>query len=102
MHNIDTKQPLGHGAARKHKSERAMLYRTFTKLLNDESGATSIEYSLIAILVSLAVFLTLTSLGGALAGSFSVVSDLTDQAAASVAAGDSGGAASTRCRGHRG
>lgn len=66
-----------------------MLYRTFTKLLNDESGTTSIEYSLIAILVSLAVFLTLTSLGGALAGSFSVVSDLTDQAAGAVAAGDS-------------
>ncbi len=73
-----------------------MLYRTFTKLLNDEAGATSIEYSLIAILVSLAVFLTLTSLGGALAGSFSVVSDLADQAAGSVAAGDSGGAASVR------
>jgi len=66
-----------------------MLYRTFTKLLNDESGTTSIEYSLIAILVSLAVFLTLTSLGGALAGSFSVVSDFTDQAARAVAAGDS-------------
>ncbi len=73
-----------------------MLYRTFTKLLNDDSGATSIEYSLIAILVSLAVFLTLTSLGGALAGSFSVVSDLTDQAAGSLAADVSGGAASTR------
>ena len=73
-----------------------MLYRTFTKLLNDESGATSIEYSLIAILVSLAVFLTLTSLGGALAETFSVVSGLTDQAAATVAADDSRVAASTR------
>ncbi len=73
-----------------------MPYRTFTKLLNDESGATTIEYGLIAILVSLAVFLTLGSLGGALAESFSMVSDLADQAAGSVAAGESGGAASTR------
>ena len=65
-----------------------MPYRTFTKLLNDESGATTIEYGLIAILVSLAVFLTLGSLGGALAESISVVSGLTDQAAATVAADD--------------
>lgn len=63
-----------------------MPYRTFTKLLNDESGATTIEYGLIAILVSLAVFLALGSLGGALAESFGVVSGLTDQAAATVAA----------------
>ncbi len=73
-----------------------MPYQTFTELLNDESGATTIEYGLIAILVSLAVFLTLGSLGGALAESFGVVSGLTDQAAGSVAAGDSGVAASTR------
>ncbi len=72
-----------------------MPYAPFTKLLNDESGATSIEYGLIAILVSLAVFLTLGSLGGALAGSFSVVSELTDQAAGSVAADDFRVAAST-------
>ncbi len=73
-----------------------MPYATFTKLLNDESGATSIESGLIAILVSLAVFLTLGSLGGALAGSLSVVSDLADQAARSVAADDFGGAVSAR------
>ena len=66
-----------------------MPYRTFTRLLNDESGATSIEYGLIAILVSLAVFLTLGSLGGALAESFGVVSGFVEQAAATVAADNS-------------
>ena len=65
-----------------------MPYQTFTKLLNDESGATTIEYGLIAILVSLAVFLMLGSLGGALAESFNLVSGLTDQAAGTVAADD--------------
>ncbi len=63
-----------------------MPYLMFTELLNDESGTTSIEYSLIAILVSLAVFPVLVSLGGALAESFGVVSGLTDQAAGTVAA----------------
>lgn len=65
-----------------------MPYQTFTELLNDESGATTIEYGLIAILASLAVFLMLGSLGGALAESFDLVSGLTDQAAGTLAADD--------------
>ncbi len=66
-----------------------MPYPTITELLNDESGVTTIEYGLIAVLVSLAVLLTLGSLGGAVAESFSVVSGLTDQAAGTVAADES-------------
>ncbi len=73
-----------------------MPYAPFTKLFDDESGATSVEYGLIAILVSLAVFLTLGSLGGALAESLGVVSDLANRAAGSVAPDDFGGAASAR------
>jgi len=96
LHYFAMKRPLGHGAAREHEPERAMPYRNFRKLLNDESGATTIEYGLIAILVSLAVFLSLGVLGDALAESFSVVSNLTNQAAGTVVADNTRVAASLR------
>jgi pilus assembly protein Flp/PilA len=47
----------------------------FVKLFaSDESGATAIEYALIASLIAIALVAILTSLGGRLSGEFSEVS----------------------------
>jgi pilus assembly protein Flp/PilA len=45
------------------------------KLLRDESGATAIEYGLIAALVSVVIITVLTSLGGSLTATFQSVAD---------------------------
>ena len=47
---------------------------TFNKFLKDESGATAIEYGLIAALVSVAAIAALTALGSSLNTMFSSVS----------------------------
>ena len=47
-------------------------------LWQDDSGATAIEYGLLAALISVAIIVTVTSLGGTLNGVFSTVdTDLT-------------------------
>jgi pilus assembly protein Flp/PilA len=43
------------------------------KFLKDESGATAIEYGLIAALVAVACIVALTSVGGSLKGLFETV-----------------------------
>lgn len=43
-------------------------------LLNDESGATAIEYGLIAALISIAAIAAMTSMGTSLSTTFSKVS----------------------------
>ena len=45
----------------------------FTKLLRDESGATAIEYGLIAALIAVAAIAGMTSLGTTLGGTFNNV-----------------------------
>jgi pilus assembly protein Flp/PilA len=52
----------------------------FKELLNDESGATAIEYGLIAGLVSVAIIVALTALGDSLDAIFSQISDAIDSA----------------------
>ena len=47
---------------------------TFAKLLRDESGATAIEYGLIAALVAVAVMTTVSGLGSQLKTTFSKTS----------------------------
>ena len=47
---------------------------TLTQFLTDESGATAIEYGLIAALVSVAAIGALTALGGSLNTMFQTVS----------------------------
>ncbi|MEQ9555870.1 MAG: Flp family type IVb pilin [Rhodospirillales bacterium] len=47
---------------------------TIKKLLKDESGATAIEYGLIAALVSVAAIGALTAMGGSLNAMFTRVS----------------------------
>ena len=52
------------------------------KFLNDESGATAIEYGLICALVAVACITALTSLGTALAGMFDTIKSKLDSAIA--------------------
>ncbi len=54
------------------------MQRTFKNLIKDESGATAIEYGLIAALVSVAAVVALGDMGTALKNMFGVVeSELT-------------------------
>ena len=50
------------------------MLRTIQKLIRDESGATAIEYGLIAALVSVAAIAAYTSLGTALSTIFNQIS----------------------------
>jgi len=54
------------------------VIRTFAK---DESGATAIEYGLIAALVSVAAIGALTAMGGSLSSMFNTVSSALSSAA---------------------
>ncbi|WP_230281714.1 Flp family type IVb pilin [Croceicoccus sp. Ery15] len=47
--------------------------KLFNEILNDESGATAIEYGLIAALIAVACITALTSLGGSLENTFTKV-----------------------------
>ena len=51
-----------------------MTFPLIKKLLKDESGATAIEYGLIAALVSVAAIAALTAMGGSLNSMFEAVS----------------------------
>ncbi len=56
----------------------------FQSFLGDESGATAIEYGLIAALVSVAAIAALTLMGNALKNIFNVVKDALENAATSA------------------
>lgn len=45
----------------------------FAKFLKDESGATAIEYGLIAALVSVAAISSMTAMGGSVSKAFNTV-----------------------------
>ena len=49
--------------------------KILANLLKDESGATAIEYGLIAALISVAAIGTMTALGGQLSTTFQSVTD---------------------------
>ena len=51
------------------------MVNTITKILKDESGATAIEYGLIAALVSVAAIAALTAMGTSLETMFNRVSN---------------------------
>ena len=46
-----------------------------TRFMNDESGATAIEYGLIAALISIGIITAATSLGTNISAKFQTVSD---------------------------
>jgi pilus assembly protein Flp/PilA len=56
---------------------------TINRLINDESGATAIEYGLIAGLVAVAIIAALSALGTSLTSLFTSVSDELDGAVGS-------------------
>lgn len=58
-----------------------MITRTLKTILADESGATAIEYGLIAALVSVAAITALTQMGTSLRLMFNYVSDNLNTAA---------------------
>lgn len=64
------------------------MLTTLKNLINDESGATAIEYGLIAALVSVAAIGALEAMGDSLDGMFNSVSTKLDGA---VAGGGAGG-----------
>lgn len=55
------------------KRQEATLVRVLKKLLNDESGATAIEYGLIAALISIAAVSVMTTVGHNLSTTFNTV-----------------------------
>ena len=57
------------------------MLKAIHHLYKDESGATALEYGLIAALVSVAAIGALTSLGGSLQNIFGIVSTQLDTAA---------------------
>jgi pilus assembly protein Flp/PilA len=61
------------------------MLRTFKHLMQDESGATAIEYGLIAALVSVAAITALQAMGTSLKDIFGIVSDELNEAASGVA-----------------
>ena len=63
-----------------------MLKTTIQNFIHDESGATAIEYGLIAALVSVAAIVALQALGGSLSSIFGVVSEQLSAAASKATA----------------
>jgi pilus assembly protein Flp/PilA len=63
-----------------------MLKTTIQNFVRDESGATAIEYGLIAALVSVAAIVALQALGGSLSNIFGIVSTQLSTAAANAQA----------------
>ena len=63
---------------------------TITRFFKDESGATAIEYGLIAALVSVAAIAALTAMGGSLDAMFQAVSTQLDGAVSSSSAAAGG------------
>ncbi len=62
------------------------MLKLITKLQSDISGATAIEYGLIAALVSVAAIGALTQMGGSLDQLFTGVSDQLDTAVSAMPA----------------
>jgi pilus assembly protein Flp/PilA len=49
------------------------MLRLVECFLRDESGATAIEYALVASLISIAIIVGATAIGGTLSGTFTTV-----------------------------
>jgi pilus assembly protein Flp/PilA len=51
------------------------MTKIFARFIRDESGATAIEYGLIAALIGIAIISAATTLGSKLSGTFTTVSN---------------------------
>lgn len=49
--------------------------KTFIRLLNDESGATALEYLLIILFIAMAIILSLGNLGSSLTTSYTTTAN---------------------------
>jgi len=58
------------------------MTKFFNRFLKDESGATAIEYGLIAALIALAIIGIVTTLGGTLTSKFTAINTELDKAKA--------------------
>lgn len=67
------------------------MFKTLKMVLRDESGATAIEYGLIAALVSVAAVIALQTMGTTLETMFTFVSDTLLGAMPDTEGGSSGG-----------
>lgn len=56
------------------------MSKLFSRFLKDESGATAIEYGLIAALISVALIAGATTLGGKIGDTFNNLGDQMDKA----------------------
>jgi len=56
----------------------------FARFAKDESGATAIEYGLIAALISVGIILAATALGGSLGDLFNGISDKLDNSVSTL------------------
>ncbi len=70
------------------------MFKTIRELCADESGATAIEYGLIAALVSVAGIVALQAMGGSLKDMFQAVSTQLDNAVESIPKGSAGSSSS--------
>ena len=59
------------GPVKKHSTKRS--YIMLKRFLNNEDGATAIEYGLIAALIGVAIILAVTAVGEGLQGTFNEV-----------------------------
>ncbi len=58
----------------RHRIEEAEVLRLISKFAKDETGATAIEYALIAAGISLAIIVAVQGLGTTLSGRYAAVS----------------------------
>jgi pilus assembly protein Flp/PilA len=61
-------------------SKETTMTKIFARLLKDESGATAIEYGLIAALISVALITGATALGNAIDAKFSSIANTVNSA----------------------
>lgn len=59
--------------------------RTFEQVLSDETGATAIEYGLIAALIAVAAIVAMGSLGNQLSNNFNLVANAENNVNAAAA-----------------
>lgn len=60
------------------------MTKLFSRFLKDESGATAIEYGLIAALISVAIITGASALGGTLSTTFQNISDQLNHSGADI------------------
>jgi pilus assembly protein Flp/PilA len=61
------------GTSAKRRGKELIMKTLINRFVKDESGATAIEYGLIAALIAVAIITALTALGGNISGRFNLI-----------------------------